>query len=269
MQDWRAINTYFEIDRLFEDLGVYSDSVAMIHGDAGALLSIVNKREDVSACVDAILDYFGETGTAIIPTFTYSATKSECYVVESTPGSIGRFSEMFRTNPRMKRTKHPNFSVCVAGSESKNILEARIDDAFGKGTIFDFLYGANASLVTIGCSINALTYTHYVEQQVQVFYRYLKSFKAEIKSAEYLERIETTYYVRNLDLDFDTTIDLTKKFQNRAIESGHLRVSKFGRFQATAIRARDCFDVMRQMLSENQLALVRGYNAISPRGFDS
>lgn len=257
MQDWRAINTYFEIDRLFEGLGVYADSVAMIHGDAGALLSIARKREDVSACAEAILDYFGETGTVIIPTFTYSATKSECYEVESTPGSIGRFSEIFRINPRMRRTKHPNFSVCVAGSESKNILEARIDDAFGKGTIFDFLYDANASLVTIGCSINALTYTHYVEQQVQVLYRYLKSFKAEIRTAEYLERIETTYYVRNLDLEFDTTIDLTK-FQNRAIESGHLNVSKFGRFQATAIRARDCFDVMRQMLGENQLALVRG-----------
>jgi len=229
----------------------------MIHGDAGAFLSLTKRKEDINACVEAIIEYFGETGTVIVPTFSYSATKSECYNIESTPSTIGSFSEMFRINSRMKRTRHPNFSVCVAGRETDTILEARVDDAFGKGTIFDFLYKANASLVTIGCSINALTYTHYVEQQVQVFYRYMKSFEAEMKIGEHLERFETTYYVRRLDLDFDTTADL-KQFQFRANQSGYLRETKFGRFQATAIRARDCFDLMSQMLRENQRALVRG-----------
>jgi len=229
----------------------------MLHGDAGAFLSLTKSRENVYLCVEAILDYFGTKGTVIVPTFTYSATKSQRYNVKLTPSSIGNFSEMFRVNSRMKRTRHPNFSVSVAGHKTDEVLETRVDDAFGPGTIFDFLYNENAKLVTIGCSINRLTFTHYVEQKEQVFYRFMKSFMANVEEAGYCESFRTTYYVRDLGFDLDTSIDLTK-FQHRATCSGYLRVTKFGRFESTAISARHCFAIMSEMLKENQYALIRG-----------
>lgn len=242
---------------MFDALSIDPKSIAMIHGDAGALLSIAKEREAVQNCVDAVLNFFSVDGTLIVPTFTYSATKSQPYNAMSTPSSIGTFSEMFRVNKRMKRTKHPNFSVSVTGRMTKEVLETRVDDAFGPGTIFDLLYQEDAELITIGCSINALTFTHYVEQQKLVSYRYIKSFIAQIEDFEILRNFETTYYVRRLDLNFDSTTDLAN-FRNRAIQSGHLRVTKFGRFEFTAIKARDCFFIMSEMLSENPRALVRG-----------
>ena len=49
----------------------------MLHGDAGALVNLIQSTDELPNCVDAILDYFNDGGTVIVPTFTYSATKGE------------------------------------------------------------------------------------------------------------------------------------------------------------------------------------------------
>lgn len=242
---------------MFRSLDIDSDSVVMLHGDAGAFLSLTNSRNDLNACVEAVLDYFALKGTTIVPTFTYSATKKQRFSISETPSSIGYFSELFRMNGRMKRTKHPNFSVSVAGQMTDNALQARLDDAFGNETIFDLVYKVNAQLVTIGCSVNALTFTHYVEQQNEVSYRFMKTFMAEIEEDGKIENLETNYFVRNLDLDYDTSLDLTK-FECKALNSGALRKSQLGRFETSAIKAKDCFILMSEMLRQNERALIGG-----------
>ena len=237
------------------DIG--ADSTVMLHGDAGALLSFTNELVSIGTCIDEIIDFFCASGTIIIPTFTYSATKSQTFSPELSPSDVGIFSEMFRKHKAMKRTKHPNFSVSVSGKNCREILNTRVDDAFGQGTVFDFLYRENAELVMLGCSLDSLTFTHYVEQQLNVTYRYMKAFHATIESRNKIRAFRTTYFVRNLEFDFDTTTSLTK-FRKFAIEENKLRVAKFGRYECSAIKARECFELMKLMLSQDELSLVRG-----------
>ena len=229
----------------------------MLHGDAGALLSFTNELASIRTCIDEIVNFFCGSGTIIVPTFTYSATKSQTFIPELSPSAVGIFSEMFRNHEAMRRTMHPNFSVSVSGKKCREILNTRIDDAFGEGTVFDFLYRDDAELVTLGCSLDSLTFTHYVEQQLNVTYRYMKSFHATIENQNEIRSLETTYFVRNLESDFDTTASLSK-FRKVAIEEKKLRVAKLGRYECTAIKARECFELMKRLLSQDELSLVRG-----------
>lgn len=229
----------------------------MLHGDAGILFNLNKSRSEGQTLVNEILDYFVLLGTVIVPTFTYSATRSESFNPTTTPSRIGQFSELFRTNNRMTRTHHPNFSVCVYGKKRDEVLGSRTDDAFGEGTFFDFLYKENAELITIGCSLNAITFAHYVEQQRGVSYRFMKSFLATVEVYDGREEFTTSYYVRDLDCGFDANLDLTR-FRERGIQSKQLRIAELGRLECAAIKAQDCLMIMSKMLGENQLSLVKG-----------
>jgi aminoglycoside 3-N-acetyltransferase len=251
------VNIHEKVATLFENLGISSDSVVMLHGDAGALLSLIQDTEDLPKCVDAILDYFERDGTVIVPTFTYSATKGECFDSRLTPSTIGKFSEMFRVNKRMKRTNHPIFSVSVYGKKSDQVLNANIHDAFGEESFFYMIYRENADLVTIGCSINSLTFTHFVEQKFEVPYRFWKAFPALIQDVDRRVSFETNYYVRNLDYGVNTAIDLSR-FRIRALGMGSLRTTSLGRFECAAVKSSECFAIMHDMLRENNLSLIKG-----------
>jgi aminoglycoside 3-N-acetyltransferase len=231
----------------------------MIHGDAGVLAQFSTDLTDMSEVVDEVLDFFSKDGTVIVPTFTYSATKSVLFDPQQTPGEVGRFSEVFRLNGRTFRTSHPNFSVSVFGKRADEILGLSLTDAFGPNTLFHFLEVANANLVTMGCSLNALTFTHFVEQQVEVPYRFMKSFRAVVRDQRSIREFETTYFVRNLDFGQDTSIEL-KKFRERSFELKELRSSHLGRFECTAIKASNCALIMRSMLDEDVLSLVKAGN---------
>jgi aminoglycoside 3-N-acetyltransferase len=119
------------------------------------------------------------------------------------------------------------------------------------------IYRENADLVTMGCSINSLTFTHFVEQKFKVPYRFFKAFPALIQDVGRRVSFETTYYVRNLDYAVNTAIDLSR-FRIRALGMGSLRTTSLGRFECTAIESSECFAIMHDMLRENILSLVEG-----------
>ena len=48
---------------------------------------------------------------------------------------------------------------------------------FGKNSLFDFLFKNKAKILCLGCSYNEITYTHFIEEKLNVDYRYNKKFK--------------------------------------------------------------------------------------------
>ena len=139
---------------------------------------------------------------------------------------------------------------------SEYYKESIITDCFGEDTFFDKIYKNNVKILTLGCSLDRITFTHYVEQNFNVSYRYFKHFKTFIKSKnkEILEEVSVRYFVR--DLNLDTTLDL-KNFENEAILAQKLVKKPFGRFLARLIKADDFFSEAVKLLKKNEYALIK------------
>jgi aminoglycoside 3-N-acetyltransferase len=245
----------FDIHKSLSDIGIEKDDIVMIHGDAGVAAQYreipVDSRLD--HLIDEMKSYFSTAGSILVPAFTYSFTKNEYYDVLKTPSSVGLFSERFRHGSDVKRSRHPIFSVSTWGKFGGDFLEGRNDDCFGPGTFFEMLLERNVKLVTLGCSLNSVTFVHYVEQRQQVSYRFMKTFSGKIIEGDDAMDVNTNYYVRDMALKTGCNLALFGKVVK---ESELLRVGTAGRFPLQVINSLDFFTAATDLLSASEYSLI-------------
>jgi aminoglycoside 3-N-acetyltransferase len=240
----------------FGACGIGAGDLVMLHCDA-----IVTAQMDTSLppaarfdmLFDAIQELLGPEGTLVIPTFTYSATKGESFDPSATPSTVGLMTEHFRHRAGVVRTPHPIFSLAVAGRLAGEFATACIDDCFGPDTAFDLLDQHDAWLACLGCSLDRITFTHYVEQKAQVDYRFPKTFVATLMENGQQRTLEVGYYAR--DLERRTSIDLSR-LRARLVERGLLATAPVGRVALAAVRARIFLDMALDLLVEQPSALI-------------
>jgi len=245
-----------KIGEHLSNLEIKPDDTIMVHGDAGIAAQYIYENDK-----DPIEGFFGElnsyisNGTILVPSFTYSATKGEIFDVSNTPSEVGLFSEKFRLLDGVQRSQHPIFSVCALGKYSDYFTSAVVDECFGEGTFFDRLYNQNVKIVTLGCALERITFVHFVEQRLNVPYRYLKKFSAQVTDSGISKTFDVSYFVR--DLKIDAQLNFTY-LECVALREKKIIIKPFGRFKAKIISSNDFFQVARQLLIEDQYALVRG-----------
>ena len=245
-----------KIGEHLSNLGIQPDDTIMIHGDAGISAQYIYEDDK-----DPIEGFFGElksylcNGTILVPSFTYSATKGENFDVSNTPSEVGLFSEKFRLLDGVQRSHHPIFSVSALGTRSDYFTSASVHDCFGDGTFFEQLYNQNVKIITLGCALERITFVHFVEQRLNVPYRYLKKFSAQVTDSGISKNFDVSYFVR--DLKIDAQLNFTS-LECVALREKKIIIKPFGRFKAKIISSNDFFQVARQLLIEDQYALVRG-----------
>lgn len=248
------MNTLSHLHVKLKEVGLSPRDLVMVHGDSAIFESISRNEKPKSSheFIHEFLEYFN-VGTVLIPTFTYSATRSEVFDVENTPSEIGLFSEIFRTHPNARRTSHPIFSFVIFGKNTEKFLDAAIDDCFGVNSIFDIFLKNSGKLVCMGCSINRLTFVHYVEQTMGVSYRHLKVFKGDVKKENNIISKSVKYFVRDLSINSSTDL---KAFKTQAIAENKLRVTKLGRLPVWTISAGDFFSVATKLITQDEYSLI-------------
>lgn len=245
-----------DIKQHLKTLGLTQTDTVMIHGDAGVAAQYIleNFDDPLMAFIEELVSYFRD-GTVIVPAFSYSATKGELFDRKVTPSEVGLFSEKFRVTKGVIRSNHPIFSVCAIGKYAEYFTSSSLNDCFGKETFFDKIHKKNAKIVTLGCALErGMTYVHYVEQKLNVSYRFFKTFDAQIKREHIIENLKVRYFVRSLDLN--TKLDLSC-FEKAAIQSGKLCKKPFGRFFARTIAAADFFDVASKLVENDEYVLIK------------
>ena len=136
----------------FRRVGVTPDDWVMLHGAASvaaqfrSLVPSLRLGQNIKEVENLM-----QAGTQVVPTFTYSFTKGEEFDPDITPSDVGQFSEAFMGSPGVQRTRHPIFSVATICPRACEILEARLNDCFGPGTVFDVLHKRDAKIVSLGC----------------------------------------------------------------------------------------------------------------------
>ncbi len=245
-----------DIVEAFKLCGVRRGDVLMLHADAIVLAQLppmtADQRFDV--LFEALDDVLGLDGTLVMPTFTYSFTKGEPFEAAATPSTVGLLTEAFRTRPGVRRSVDPIFSVAARGRLADRFAAAATDDCFGPNSAFALLAEEDAWLACLGCSLDRLTFTHYVEQTVGVDYRYFKTFTGICIDGGVETPANARYFVR--DLDRKTVIDLSR-LKADLTQAGTLATAAVGRVGLSAVRCSAFEAAARALLARNPSGLIQ------------
>ena len=228
----------------------------MLHSDAAvaAQLPTGTPQEKMRMLLDTFLELLGDTGTLLVPTFSYSFCRGEDFSIETSPSLVGQFTEFARVDPRSKRTEDPNFSFCVFGDKSEVFVNLAPDSSFGPGSVFERLYLVDGIIVFLGCSIEKATFVHWVEERAGVRYREHKFFSGNIVSGNRYTKRGIRYFARRLELGFRTSLAQLRK---SLITAGRLQSAPLGRLKVESVRARDFDRVAMAMLEADPHALIQ------------
>ncbi|MDG5801027.1 AAC(3) family N-acetyltransferase [Marinilabiliaceae bacterium ANBcel2] len=200
------------IKELVENLNLPLNRILFLHVKLKGIDDDICYAERTKLIIKYIEELY-KPKTILIPTFTYSFTKTGIFNRATSSCEVGRFGEEARMAYSSRhRTINPVFSVIDTNQyfSSYNIDETT---AFGQNSLFDLLNDIGHVIVNINLERILFTFLHYIEEQKEVFYRYNKTFKGKVScDGKNYRFIKYNYFVRDLELDTRRRYNKTKNF---------------------------------------------------------
>ncbi len=139
----------------------------------------------------------------IFPAFNYDFTRTKIFDVENDPSQVGVLTNYILGRSDYFRSNTPIFSF------SSKLKDMPFDNLtpFYKGSVLNYLYDCDGSILFYGAKIDSNTYLHYVESQYDVPYRYNKKFNGKILLDNSLKQVNVEFHVRPLNLSLDYNWD--------------------------------------------------------------
>jgi aminoglycoside N3'-acetyltransferase len=147
-----------------------------------------------------LMENVGESGTILMPTFTYVETLGEPIVDDQEPrprpvafhadmpvsAEIGEVAETFRRLPGVLRSSHPSHSFSAWGRHARDMLSTQRDN----NTLGPLkkLSLAQGHVVLLGTTLDSATVIHLAEEQLHVPYLQRRT-ASRLNSAGYDERV--------------------------------------------------------------------------------
>ena len=151
-----------------------------------SLSSIGYVEGGADAVVDAFLDVLGSTGTLVVPTFTFSHGGKLDPVFDPIrdASEMGRITEVTRTRPGARRSRHLLHSVAALGPHAEEITAVHGPSAWAADGPFWQLYELDAHILMLGVPYLRCTFFHVIEQLVQVRYRQWREVEASVREPD-------------------------------------------------------------------------------------
>ena len=166
-----------QIAKALQTLGVGAGHIVFVHS---SLSSIGYVEGGADAVVDAFLDVIGSTGTLVVPAFTFShgGKLNPVFDPIRDASEMGRITEVARTRPGARRSRHLLHSVAALGSHAEDITAVHGPSAWAADGPFWKLYELDAHILMLGVPYLRCTFFHVIEQLVQVRYRRWREVEA-------------------------------------------------------------------------------------------
>lgn len=200
----------------------------------------------------------GDDGTVIFPTYNWGFCRGEEFDYNKTPCETGVLGQLALKRSGFQRTKHPIYSFAVYGYYREKLVSMNNSDSFGVDSPFAFFRKMNVNNYVIDVSLeHSFTYVHFVEEQSRrVNHRYIKNFVGNYVD-ENGNREKCTYsmFVRNLDMDVETTID---PIQEDFLQLGAEEIIKINSSEIKHIKLGEAYPILLyDILSNNSKKLCR------------
>ena len=192
--------------------GVNRGDTLLLHSNITR--TVINaKRKGIQITPDDILDSFlnclGNSGTLILPLFNFEFTKTKFFDIRHTPSQMGSLTEAARKRAEVVRTGHPIYSYAILGKEKSKYNGLVNVSGYGKNSPFGLLHKLNGKIACLDLEDqNSMTFYHYVEESMQVDYRYFKTFSGQyIDNSGYESKKNFKLFVRNIDRNVLTNVN--------------------------------------------------------------
>ena len=158
----------------------------------------------LSTIYNLLLRVFDDTYTILMPTYTFSFSKTREWSCINSKSETGALTEYMRKLGPKNRSINPFHSVCIKGPQKDYLLDGISDSSFGENSVYEKLYKLGAYNLSLGSEfIGGATFCHYAEEILKVPYRFYKQFTGNItdQNDNKLE-INFKMYVRIMEDDF-------------------------------------------------------------------
>lgn len=147
--------------------------------------------------------------TLLMPAYAGGYVNGVCNL-DTDPSSTGVLSECFRRRHGTRRTLSAFFSFAVRGPEADHVVNLRPHDAWGDGSLYEWMEQRDACFLMFGTHPTQCSYLHRAEWLARdvIQYRYEKAFRGEVIHEGRRIPLEERLYVRRLEpmVDNDFTV---------------------------------------------------------------
>lgn len=240
--------------KILKDIDLPKNEILFLHVRLKGISDEVSYKLLSQEILKILTDLY-QPKTILVPTFTYSFTKTGIYDRIDSPGEVGRFSEEIRKQyDPSQRTINPVFSVIDTQNyfRENNLKE---ESAFGEDALLHLLHELGHVVVNINAKEFISTYLHYLEYHFKVPYRYTKNFPGEvILSKKDKKIVNYQYYVR--DLDKNTTWN-REKIKYTLLEEGGLKNYIFDNFEVMWSHSKEMENILGSKLNADKNYLLK------------
>ena len=210
--------------------------------------------EAANLALDVLLEASGHGRTILMPTFAKGYQQGFCNL-DLEPSTTGAVSESFRQHPSSARTLSAFFSFSVSGPQSLEVLSLRPDNAWGTGSVYEWLEQENAHIVTVGLHPTHNSFIHRCEwlRRDLITYRETKTFTGSLVSrGESLPMTETLFVRKREPTPINDFTKLEGPYRKAGLESIDVAGVVVSRVGAQAIT-----EVGLDALDHDPLAFVK------------
>ncbi len=151
-------------------LGINGGDTILMHSSLKGLNTTTSPKE----IIDSLLDLLGESGTLILPAFSYRfvTDDSPYFDVKTTPSCVGAIPEFFRNNYAVTRSLHPTHSLCALGANAAEITARHHHDntPVGTNSPISRLGEFDGKILMLGCGLKPSTFVHGAEEIAGAIY---------------------------------------------------------------------------------------------------
>lgn len=247
-----------------EKLPIEKGDILFLHSNIGFFGRAEGVADKESLCgmfFDALMQRMGCKGTVVVPSFTYSFPRRQTFELSLEAPEMGLFAEWIRQRPEARRSLDPSYSVAAIGDKADLLTEDAPQNSFSKAGFFGRFAHENGLILNLNFDAGS-TFLHYLEREMDVPYRFDKTFEGVIRNDGMETLCENTIYVRYLSSDL--TAPAFEPFHREATERGYFKTQPLGRGSFGSIRAGDCDKLLADILPQRPwfLTAADGYGVI-------
>ena len=238
----------------FRKIGLRNGKVIMLYVNLKPFYKITNiPYPTLTNTIVKAVKYF-KPKSILVPSFTYSVTKSKKFDVCRNKSEVGRFSEEIRLNFSKTRTLDPVFSVMDVKNWLANQRKINTNISFGDHSIWQRLFEKNCIMINLGIKYFVSTQVHYIEKIKNVSYRKNKKFNITILENERkLKNMKYTFFAR--DLGKNRLLNWKKIFLT-LVNYKYLKSFFFKKIKISLIETKAFHKVLNSKINLNSYFLV-------------
>jgi len=210
--------------------------------------------KELSKEILSILNEILDGRTLLMPAFASGFKDGVCNL-DNDPSYTGALSEYFRMQPGTRRTVCPFFSFAVNGTDSEELVELCPKDAWGRGSLYDWMYDNDVKIVTIGTHPTHCSFSHYAEWVMRdlISYRYSKEFSGSVIHEGRKFDVNFNMFVRRLEpMAINDFTWLLKKYKENGMQ--HRTVEGVS---ISSMNSKRKIDLITGMIEKDPLVLVK------------